>query len=43
MKGSTGFFYRAVEKQGGIGARIGLISSDLCISPLKVSRGGVYP
>ena len=39
MEGSTGFFHRAVVKQGGIGARIGLISLDLSIPPIKVSRG----
>jgi hypothetical protein len=39
MEGSTGFFHRAGENPGEIGARMGLISVNLIIPPIKVSRG----
>ena len=40
MVGFTGFFPRAGANPGEIGARIGLISVNLIIPPIKVSRGG---
>jgi hypothetical protein len=39
MEGFAGFFHRAGANLGEIGARMGLISVNLIIPPIKVSRG----